>query len=385
MRAALICLPGPGDAPSPVIAGKTVSQRQLEFARSCGCELVLAHGAGGSEAALQLRHAAESAGMRFTNLSGSHALAGAISLSDSLLVMQSGLLPLSQNAVGMLGAEATILVLPAGAGCQAGFERIDLDRAWAGALIMPGDLLGRISTLAEDAAPASALLRIALQARLPEARLPEQMIDNGDWRIITTAEEAQSHQKLWLRWAIGKSGLGAITQRLASFLLRMRQGWLAGLEKLPIILLSLFGLLVAGAIAAAWFDRAVLGFVALAIAALFGELAIAKARITTAPFDTPRWPLLTRKFGDISLLACSTLAIDSLWFREIFAAFMLLGGLWLLDRREMPGWLEFLRDRGIIAAFIAGGAAFGQSEAAILISATILMLANILPRLTSRG
>lgn len=385
MRAALICLPQAGDDANPLIAGKSVVDRQLDFARIAGCELILAYGAGAGNLAVALRHAAESAGLRYMQITNAHSLAGAIGPADSLLVMQPDLLPLSKTAIGLLGGEAAILVLPAGAGCQAGFERIDLDRAWAGALIMPGDLLGRLVSLDEDVAPAAALLRIALQARLPEARLSDQAIDTGEWRLIANAEQAEAHQRRWLRGVLGDPSAGAISRRLGAFFLRLGRGRLAAERRLPLVAWPIFALLVAGGVAAAWFERDALGFAALALASIVAELLIAKARIDAAPFATTRFVALTRKAVDLALLVVSTLAIDSLWFREIFAGLMLIGGLWLLDQRTLPNWLEILRDRAVIAAILALAAALGQAEGAILIAASLFMLANIAPQLRTRG
>ncbi len=97
-----------------------------------------------------------------------------------MLVQQPGLWPDCHVAVGHLSADPIILVLPSGAGQQAGFERIDLDRAWAGVLTMPAILLQKLDNLPEDIAPAPALLRIALQNRLAETRLPVSLIDDGE-------------------------------------------------------------------------------------------------------------------------------------------------------------------------------------------------------------
>ena len=172
MRAALIALPQPGESDLPAIAGKSLAHRQLLFARELGCDSVIAHGGGASPDGIDLRHAAEHLGLKYQVISNSHALPGIIGDDDSLLVLQPGLLPESGAALDLLRAEGDrVLVVSAGPGASAGFERIDLDRAWAGALSMPGRWLGKLASLPEDIAPHGALLRIALQQRLPEARL----------------------------------------------------------------------------------------------------------------------------------------------------------------------------------------------------------------------
>ena len=54
-----------------------------------------------------------------------------------------------------------VLVLPVEAGVAAGFERIDINHAWAGALRMPGRIVAGLGDLPADWNPVAALLRLA--------------------------------------------------------------------------------------------------------------------------------------------------------------------------------------------------------------------------------
>lgn len=375
MRAALICLPQPGEPASPVIAGRSVLERQIAFALACGCTRILAHCPGFTAELADLRYRAEAGGARFTQLSTVHALPGAIDDSDVLLVMHPDLLPESRAALGVLAAEEAILVLPAGAGAQAGFERIDLDRAWAGTLVVRGELLGALSGLAEDAAPAPALLRIALQAKVPEHRLPETAIADAEWVLVRSQDAAGALQPKWLRRALGESSGWSLSRNLAHLVLRANRGTLALFPWLRNASLALFALAIAVAIALGWSALAPLSFLALALAAIMVEVLLGSQSLRAAPFGTlGHWSKL-RLIADAALFALAAMAFDSLWYREIFAAFALVASLWLLDRRAPAGPLALLRDRLTVSAVLLAASLAGMAEPGILLLASLLLLA----------
>jgi hypothetical protein len=162
VRAALISIAG-----TPIsLAGKSLGRRQLDFALAAGCERVIVLGDGASAEAIALRHAAEARGARFHGVGDTHGLLGAVPAGDELLVLAPTLLPEDLAALEALARGTGVLVVPAAPGVAAGFERIDLERAWAGALVLPGRLVERLSDLAPDSEATAALLRIALQARV---------------------------------------------------------------------------------------------------------------------------------------------------------------------------------------------------------------------------
>src|SRR5690606_41211862 len=70
----------------------------------------------------------------FPTRRSSDLLLGAVRADDELLALAPGLLPEAADALEGLGKRKGVLVLPAGPGVAAGFERLDLNRAWAGAL-----------------------------------------------------------------------------------------------------------------------------------------------------------------------------------------------------------------------------------------------------------
>ena len=386
MRAALISLPQPGEAEQPTIAGKTIAQRQLLFARECGCTAVIAFGGGASEQAIGLRHSAERAGMRYQVISNAHALPGAIADEDSLLVLQPGLLPEARQALDLLRSEGDrTLIVSAGPGTSAGFERIDLDRAWGGALTMPGAWLGRLTGLPEDVAPHAALLRIALQQRLPEARIADDLLDDGRWMVVDNTSRAEKHEASWLQTHLGESGLLASSRWAATKLVSSAGSWL--LEKAwtrPAALVFTGGLLV-GSILAALYEMPVLSFSLAAFSAPVLEMFLSLTRLAAAPFGkVRRWPILRRAI-DITILVSGIMVIDSLWYRAAFPPFVLVAALLLLDRRKVPNLIEPFRDRALVAGCLAVLSAFVAPEVALMLVATLALAAKLLPDQAKRG
>ncbi|MEO7550998.1 MAG: hypothetical protein ABIT09_07645, partial [Croceibacterium sp.] len=201
MRAALISLVGQprfaGTGALLTVAGKTLAERQLEFARAAGCDKALLLGDGTSAEAIAIHHLAERAGLSVQTVSVARDLLGSVRSADQLLVLAPGLLPDTSAACEVLSGAPAILVMPAAQAVPAGFERIDRERAWAGALVMSGGLVERLSELAADIDAAPALLRIALQAGTTERPLPETPLGDGSWAMLG-APDADAAERAWL-------------------------------------------------------------------------------------------------------------------------------------------------------------------------------------------
>jgi len=380
MRAVLICLQAHSEPQVPVVAGYSAPQRQLEFALRCGCDLVVAHGHGGGQAAIDLRHRAERAGARFQTIATAQALVGLIGEQDALLVLQPGLWPDCDAALAPLRSEKAILVVPAGPGQQAGFERIDLDRAWAGALVIGGGALARLDALPDDIAPSSALLRIALQQRLPESRLAAPLLDDGCWNVLHSPADARIFERKWLHRVAGAVRGSACSQKLASLVLLRRGGLLAaGAYAVPLLLLAV-AIILAGAMLASLFGHGAACFALLALAAPVAQVLLGTLRLRAAPAAISRQWTALPWLCDTALAGCAVIAIGGVWYRAIFAALVLVVSLVLLDRHALPDRLLCLRDRGLAALAIALAACIVPIELAVMLIATAGLLANFAPR-----
>jgi hypothetical protein len=369
VRAALISI-----AETSPIAGKSLARRQLDFALAAGCERVIALGNGASPEAIALRHAAEARGARFQSIGDAHGLLGAVPAADELLVLAPGLLPEDARALEALERGTAVLVLPAGPGVAAGFERIDLERAWGGALVLGGRLVERLSDLPADSDATAALLRIALQARVAEKRLPEQALAEGSWAILGEGGNPAQRQQAWLaRHLPPATGFGAM--RLARLALERLA---APLLAEPRALAGLWGglaLALVGAIGAALSGWPALGLLLVAVAAVLAAIAAGLRRLRDAPFGAPpkRLALLVPCMVDVALAVGAALAIEGSWLHRLFPPLMLLGVLHASRPGEWPRGAAVLGDRALLALAFALAAALDLAEPAVMLAALLIV------------
>jgi hypothetical protein len=82
---------------------------------------------------------------------------------------------------------------------------------------------------------------------------------------------------------------------------------------------------------------------------------------------------------DAGLVALGVIAIDSLTHRVVYPPLVLGAALFLLDRRDLPPWLEPLRDRTVICGLISVVAAIATPEMGIMLAGLLVLAANIVP------
>ena len=386
MRAVLISLPLPGEGELPRIGGKTIAERQILFARQCDCEQVIAYGGGTTADAIALRHAAEAAGMRYRMVSNTHAVDGAIEVRDELLVLQPGLLPEASQSLELLKADGIrMLIVSAGPGTAAGFERIDLDRAWAGAMILPGAWLADLAALPADAAPHAALLRIALQRRLQEVRISDGLLDEGRWLVLRDAEIASLRERSWLRANLGDVSPASVSRWIATKLTGRFGSALTSWRKSGPALLLLSVVLLGCGIALGVSGRPVAGFGVIALAVPASEMFLSLSRLRAAPFGTVGRLAWVRSAVDLALLVTALASIDSLLFRIAFPPLVLIVALWLLDRAAESAWVEPMRDRMIVAASLAIVSAAATPEIAIMFAGLAILATNLVRSVAKPG
>jgi hypothetical protein len=373
VRAALISITG---TPLP-LAGKSVARRQLEFALAAGCDRVIAFGDGASAEAVALRHATEARGARFLCVGDAHGLLGAVPAGDELLVLAPGLVAEDVSALEALERGSAVLVLPAGPGVAAGFERIDLERAWAGALVLPGRLVERLSDLAPDSDATAALLRIALQARVAEKRLAERALDDGSWSLATEGGEPGARHRAWLGRNLPPFAGYAVARLLANLALRELALPLLSWPRAVPALWGGIALVLGAAVGAAAFGWDALGFVFAALGALLAEFAAGVAHLRDAPFGTrgrDRLARLAPCLVDAALTACAVLVAEGDWVDRLFAPLVLLGVLHASRPGRWPGLAALLGDRVLLALFLAAAAAFDAAEIAVMLVALLVLV-----------
>ncbi|HEY6815328.1 MAG TPA: hypothetical protein VI168_07305 [Croceibacterium sp.] len=370
------------------MAGKPLARRQLDFALAAGCERVIALGNGASPEAIALRHAAEARGVRFQCVGNTHGLLGAVPAADELLALAPGLLPEDTRALEALERGSAVLVFPAAPGVAAGFERIDIERAWAGALVLPGRLVERLADLPPDSDATAALLRIALQARVAEKRLPEQALAEGAWAIVGPGDDAAQRQRGWLKRNLPSLPGFAATRLLARLGLQQGGiGLLARARALPAFW-SGVAISLAGAVGASAYGLPALGLLLVAVGALLAEFSAGLKSLRDAPFGAPSergLPRLAPCLVDAALIVCAALAIDDDWLQSLFPPLALLGALHASRPDRWPHPAALLGDRGLLALFFAVPAALDLAEPAVMLAAlTVLALDALVFRPRSR-
>jgi hypothetical protein len=386
VRSALISIAG---QPPATFAGKTLARRQLEFALAAGCEGVIVLGDGASAEAIGLRHAAEAAGARFQAIRDCHGLLGAVRAEDELLALAPGLLPEAAEAIDLLGKGKVVLVLPAGAGVAAGFERIDLDRAWAGALVVGGAHIERLSDLPADIEPASALVRIALQGHVKERRLPDTLMTDGSWIILREGAGTPAVEEGWLKRHLAATTPWLPTRWLAVEALRPIAARLLTAGRSVEALSAGAAVVLAASVLAAWLGLAALGFALVPVGAVLVQAVVALAGLRFAPFGRARrrtdLAALLPWLVDASLFACAVLAIEGSWLHRLFPPLVLLGMLHLPRPADPATWLALPGDRAVLAVLLAAAAGFGLAEPAIMLVSLALIALNLAKSGTPRG
>lgn len=387
MRIALIVVPEAAAAPDAGAGhrrpGPAVPLRQLDFALACGCRRVVAlhDGAPDDAVAMALARAGRSRGMVVQMIDDAHGLLGRIGAADELLVQSAGLVPQAPAAVEALVSGPAILSLPADAAVPAGFERIDRDRAWAGAALLPGSLVERLAELPPDSEASAALLRIALQARVHQRPLSFTVVEEGHWVLLRRGQALAAAQDGWRRRQLVGAPPHDLTGRLARAILRR---WPDRLPAEPRSLLASragTAVLLMAALALAWFGHAAPGLGLIALAGLGAALAGGLGRIAAGPFAVRpgRWrPDAALAVAlDLALAACAVLAIGAEgWLGRVFPPAVLLIAWRGRPAERRPRTLALLGDRGVLALLLSVAAALGLAEAAIMLVALVFLVAD---------
>ena len=381
------------------IGGRSILRHQLGLAMALGCAriVVLAETLTGDLVALQ--HAAEAGGARFHVIASARALAPLVSPEDELLVLGEGLLAMPEDALRLLGNGPVILTLPVETGLAAGFERIDINSANAGAMLLPGKLVAGLGDLPGDWSPGSSLLRLAVQARLIQRELPAILLDQGRWRLIRDEAEAHRAEPGWVRLHTAGAHLRSPGLWIAASIVR----WLgpallhAGTRPYVIVLAAAITALLG--VGAGWFGWPGIGFALLALGWLVQQVAGLLARVERDSLLAPsvlapsvlawsgRAPLdIAAEWGLDAMLitvcawrsefpAVTGVPWGTAWFAPI-VLFLLLRLLWRLQ----PGqnWTWWLTDRFVAGMLLAAFSVLLPFDFTLRVLVISLMVAGLI-------
>ena len=178
-------------------AGAMVIERQLDLAIRLGCEQVACLVDAIEREIVELQHRAERAGVKFRPFRQAKRVAAMVDADDELLVIASGVLPDEDAAIERLG-EGQILTLPSDTAVPLGFERIDLELAWSGVMLLPGTAVRKLDDLPEDIDVPSALMRIALQSGGTMAMIDRKLLAEGFWQLNPDRQALDLREKRWI-------------------------------------------------------------------------------------------------------------------------------------------------------------------------------------------
>lgn len=377
-----------GELPAPpraalAFGGRSIALRQLDFALAWGAERIVCLAAGLEPGVVELQHGAEGAGARFNLVNGARAMLGLVAADDELLVLADGLLPLSQRALGALDQPRMVLLLEAEAGTSAGFERVDLNHAWAGALTVPGALVERLGALPTDIEPVSALLRIGLQARVPEKLLPEAVLGNGSWSLVHGASELAPREKAWIGAQLPAPNAFAPGSWLTRLLVGRTGADLLRKGTRPVLAGIAGAVLAAGGVAAAWQGWPAAGLLLVGLGWLLGEAGGGLRALAMAGIGRkggPDWPWQALGWAiDAAFVGALGFAGEGALPERLFAPLVLFGLLRIGPRLLRGPAAAALGDRALLALIFAVAAAAGVLAPAVQLLAIALLALFLAP------
>lgn len=193
------------------IGGRSILRHQIGLALSLGCKriVVMAEGISGELVALQ--HISEAGGAQFHVVATARALVPLLQPEDDVFVLGDGLLAMPEAFRELLDAGPVVLTLPVETALPLGFERLDINSAFAAAMRFPGRIAASLADLPPEWNAQSALLRLAIQARVPQRAAPASLLDDGRWSIVRSEDEAHGAERRWLRLHTDMASGGSIS------------------------------------------------------------------------------------------------------------------------------------------------------------------------------
>lgn len=382
---------GPGN-PAPRaflrVGGASLARHQLVLALKAGCERVICLARTLGPDLLELQHEAEKAGASFHVIAGPRGLSGLVTAADEVLAIAEGLMPTAGDALRLLNGPAAVLVQPAETGIPAGFERIDLNHASAGLMLVPGRLVDRLMELPPDVDPGSALMRIALQAGVVQRPVPDDVRSAGRWLMVRSEEEAHAAEEGWM---VRHTAGGGRTPGpwLGRVLVRKFGPALLHGDGSNLIVAAISVALAAIGLAAAWFGLGATGLLLAGAGWLLGRMWAALdtlRREALAQNSGPAWRVVAFDLAfDGAIVIMLTMLLPALpgltVLERAFAPVMLVGLLRMLARGFAGGWSDWADDRLVLvivlAALVAGRVIWPGVPA---LAALLLLAGLVLPR-----
>lgn len=369
------------------IGGLTLARQQLGLALAMQCEKIVCIARAMSPELIELQHVAEKARAQFHVISGPRALVGLVTVADEVIALNDGLFASSGEAIAALEKGQAVLVQPIEQGLAAGFERIDLNYASAGAMRVPGRLVERLAELPSDCDTASALQRIALQAGINQRRLAVANGGGAFWTLVRSEDEAHALEPQWIRQRTRDDGVLSPGRGLALFGVRafgpalLHAGSGAGVVTLSAVVLASLGF------GSGWFGLVPLGLAFCGLGWILREAAVLLGRIESDVLAPPSRSGFTRQAAYGWMLDAIIVALAG-WgsapdlgqpdHDRMFAPLILVALLRLVPKAVGGRWTSWLEDRALLCLGLAVAIIAGFGNEAVHLGALVLAIAGIL-------
>lgn len=361
-------------------AGTMVVERALELALRLGCERVLCLVEAVEREVVELQHRAERAGAKFRAIRRPTELVGAVTADDELLVIASGVLPDDEAVEAALDRKA-VLSFPADLAVPLGYERIDLELAWAGAMLAPGHLVERLGDLPEDVDVPSSLMRLALQSGTRIVPMERKLLAEGQWHLDADRKALELREKRWIdtqRRDIAFTAPGlAVAERAGARLARDIVGTPA--EQLPTY--AAIGA-VTGSLGAATFGHPTIALGLATMAALFGHMGDVVERVSRLGKPRSKPGLIQRVLGHLIdplfVVLLIVAAPEQFGILRAFVPIMLIGLLRLGEQYASEKWRHIYADRIFLGSMLSAAAFFSVSAQTAAVIALIALLSRFL-------
>ena len=342
-----------------IAGGKHAARLQAEFAIALGCERIIIQSSAPGAEAFALQTFCEGAGHKVQLIRDEKPLVATVKAEDEVLVLSPDIVPFSQQAADMLKSKRAILAIDADDAGADDFERIDLNHHWAGALTLPGNLVASLVDLPEGVDVASALLRVALQAKVPLIRLGDKERSQGRWGSLSAGDLQSGPERNSVRFsAFGKVGpANWLAERLSNALMPKM---VARSIRPPNMAAAPVLTAVAGA--GTGIVSTAGGLVLLGLAWLLACFFAAYERRIETPFAAPE-PSITPAIAWvvdgalilIIFIAASNADVVTNWPEAAFVAIAVVGLIRVSARLLPSGIAAFTSDRLLCCLILAAG------------------------------
>jgi hypothetical protein len=371
------------------VGGISVARQQLALALALHCERVICIARGLPSELVALQHEAERSGCQFNVIAAARQLLGLVTAADDVVLIGEGLFSGAEDAAALLEKGPGVLVQPIEQGLAAGFERIDLNSASAGAMRISGRLIERLAELPGDCDAFSALQRIALQSGVIQRQIPALGGDAPFWMLVRSEADAHAFEPRWIAARIGAvSGGGPglwlarlAVQALGPALLHAGSG--ANVVVVAAVATGLMGL------GAGWLGFVPLGLGLCGFGWVLRQAAVLLARIDgTSEVRSGIGSLRREIYGwsldavIVAILAWGTvLEPGQSVLHRYFPPLMLVALLRIVPRTIRGRWAHWIEDRLVLCLVLAGAVGAGMGGETVHVGAILLALAGIaLPR-----